>query len=93
MREPLKRDGGHPLIEVGAEVQEYLGAVFERGDEAQSIQDLQLVPKNVGRERGEPHILLGGERVVDETDCCVDANPLALFSGSQRQSRYNVRLA
>ena len=57
-------------------------AVFERGDEAQGIQDLPLVLKNVGREREEPQILLGGERVVEETGCCIDAHPLALFPGS-----------
>lgn len=82
--------GGHdqrdPLVQGGTELEDQMSAEIGEGDEAQLIQNDQLVAQGGGNELVEGMVLLSRDQLVDQGGGIVEPDPVFLPAGFQGQS-------
>ena len=69
------------FVECRAELEEQIGSVTVKGNEAKFIQDQEIVLTDSRHEAREFQLLLSGEQVIDEGSDIVEAHPFALPAG------------
>ena len=77
---------GHSFVESGAELEYQLGASRREGDKAQLIQNDEVLFEGQGQEFGQAVLVLGQDEFIDQGGGIVEADAIALATGSQGQT-------
>jgi len=81
------------LVEGGAELEDQVGAGRGERDEAKFIQDDQLLAQGSVEKLGEAVFVLCLQEFVDQSGGIVEADTIALTTGSQGESGGNMGFA
>ena len=88
-----RHDHRHPLVQGRTELEDQLRAGGREGDEAQFVQDDQVLLESRGQEPGQLVLILGLDQLVDQAGGVVEADPVALPTGGQGQADGDVGLS
>ena len=83
-------DQGDPFVQGGTELEHQLGAGSRERDEAQLIQDNEVLFEGGGQEFRQALLFLSQHEFVDQGCGVVKAHSIALSAGRQGQSRSDV---
>jgi hypothetical protein len=83
-------DESQARVQAGAELEQQLRPVGREGDEAQLIQDDELVSARLGDEALDLVLILSRQQVVDQGGGVVEADAMALTTSTHGQRRGDV---